>query len=360
MEATWRWSLVTAFAPITWGTTYWVTRHLLPVDHPLWGAVLRALPAGLVLLVVARRLPRCSWWWRSAVLGTLTMGAFFALVYVAAQLLPTSVAATVMATSPVVMILVAWLLLAQRPRLLALAGAALGLVGVALMLLTGGADIDPLGVLASVAAMTMSSVGFVLATRWSEGVDVVSSTAWQLVAGGLVLLPFAVAVEGNPPTLDGPAVLGFAYVSLVSTALAYLAWYAGLRHLPAGTVGLVGLLNPVTGVLLGTVVAAERLTVQQALGIVVVLAGVLLGQPAVERATRRWWTRPRAVSPRTAAARRPRPAAGAPAPASCGRTAAEPTHGARSPAGSSAEGGSEPTSSSCSCLHDRPGADALR
>ncbi|MFC4615181.1 DMT family transporter [Cellulomonas algicola] len=282
-EKTLRWSLITAVAPLTWGTTYYVTKHALPADAPLWGAVLRALPAGLVLLLVVRRLPRGSWWWRSLVLGTLSMGAFFALIYVAAQLLPSSVASTVMATSPVVMMLVAWALLAQKPRVLALAGAGLGVVGVAAMLLTGGGEIRPLGVAASVAAMLMSSVGFVLATRWADGVDVVSSTAWQLVAGGLVLVPFAVAVEGAPPALDGRAILGFAYVSLVATAVAYLAWFSGLRRLPAGTVGLVGLLNPVAGVLVGVLVAGEHLGPLQVIGIVVVLAGVVLGQPAVDR-----------------------------------------------------------------------------
>ncbi|MFC0714320.1 EamA family transporter [Cellulomonas biazotea] len=281
-----RWSLLTAVAPLTWGTTYYVTKHALPADFPLWGSVLRALPAGLVLLLVVRRLPRGAWWWRSLVLGTLSMGAFFALVYVAAQLLPSSVASTVMATSPVVMMLVAWALLAQRPRVLALAGAGLGVAGVAAMLLTGGGDVRVVGVVASVAAMLMSSVGFVLATRWADGVDVVSSTAWQLVAGGLVLVPFAVAVEGAPPALDARAVLGFAYVSLVATAVAYLAWFTGLRRLPAGTVGLVGLLNPVAGVLLGVLLAGETLTPLQVAGVAVVLLGVVLGQPVVERALR--------------------------------------------------------------------------
>lgn len=279
-----RWSLVTAVAPITWGTAYYVTRHALPADSPLWGSAIRALPAGLVLLLVRRRLPRGAWWWRSLVLGTLTMGAFFALVYVAAQLLPTSVAATVMAMSPVVMMLVAWALLAQRPRPLAALGAVLGVVGVAATVLTGGGAIDPLGLLASVSAMVMSSVGFVLAARWSDGVDVVSSTAWQLLAGGLVLVPLAVAVEGAPPAIDGRALLGFAYISLVATAVAYLAWYTGLRHLPAATVGLVGLLNPVTGVLLGVAVAGEHLSGVQVAGVLVVLAGVLIGQPAIDRA----------------------------------------------------------------------------
>jgi probable blue pigment (indigoidine) exporter len=238
-----KWVLVTAIAPVAWASNYYVTHEFLPAGHPLYGALLRALPAGLLLLAAGRRLPSGSWWWRSLVLGTLNVGAFFVLIYVAAQSLPTSVAATVMATSPVVMMLFAWLLVATPPRPRHLLGAGLGIAGVALMLFTGVAAADPRGVLASIGAMAMSSLGYVLAKKWSDGVDVLSLTAWQLVAGALVLLPVAVIVE-PVPVLDGPAVLGFAYVTVIATALAFAAWFAGLRHLDAGTVGLVGLLNP--------------------------------------------------------------------------------------------------------------------
>ncbi|MGW8399530.1 DMT family transporter [Streptomyces lydicus] len=280
----WTWTLVTALAPVAWGTNYFVTREFLPAGHPLYGAAIRALPAGLLLLAVRRERPRGSWWWKSLVLGVLNVGAFFVLIYLAAQLLPTSLASTVMATSPLVMMLIAWLLLAERPRPAHLAGAGVGLGGVCLMLLTGAASVDIRGVLASAAAMIMSSWGYVLAKRWSHQVEVLASTAWQLIAGGLLLLPLAVAVEGAPPALDAPAVLGFGYVTVVATAVAFAAWFAGLRHLPAGTVGLVGLLNPATGVLLGTLLAGEALTGRQLCGLALVLAGILLGRPPVRRA----------------------------------------------------------------------------
>src|SRR5581483_151936 len=162
MEATARWGLVTAVAPITWGTSYFVTHEFLPPGYPLYGAVLRALPAGLLLALASRKRPHGAWWWRSFVLGVLNVGAFFALIYVAAQLLPTSIASTIMATSPVVMMLLAWLVLAERPRLLHLAGAGIGLAGVGLMLLTGATAVNALGVLASASAMAMSSIGYIL------------------------------------------------------------------------------------------------------------------------------------------------------------------------------------------------------
>ncbi|BFO18088.1 EamA family transporter [Streptomyces sp. KM77-8] len=280
-----RWMALTAIAPVAWGANYFVTHEYLPADRPLYGAALRALPAGLVLLALCRQRPHGAWWWRSAVLGLLNVSVFFVLVYAASQLLPTSLASTVMAASPLTMMLIAWPLVHERPRTAHLAGAAIGLAGVCLMLLTGVRGVSTPGVLASAAAMLVASFGQILTKRWSAGTDVLASTAWQLTAGGPLLLPVAAAVEGRPPALSAPAVLAFGYVALVATALAFVAWFNGLRHLPSGTVGLIGLLNPVTGVLLGTAVAGEVLTVQQLGGLALVLGGVVLGRP--RRAGRR-------------------------------------------------------------------------
>ncbi|MFF3655178.1 DMT family transporter [Streptomyces olivochromogenes] len=279
MEANLRWVALTAVAPVAWGTNYFVTHEFLPPDSPFYGAALRALPAGLILLALCRQRPRGAWWWRSAVLGLLNVSVFFVLIYAASQLLPTSIASTVMAVSPLAMMLIAWSLVSERPGVAHLTGAAIGLGGVCLMLLTGAEGVSMPGVLASAAAMLVSSFGHILAKRWSAGADVLASTAWQLTAGGLFLLPVAAAVEGPPPALSTPALLAFGYVALVATALAFAAWFTGLRHLPAGTVGLIGLLNPVTGVLLGTAVAGEVLTVQQLCGLLLVLVGVVLGRP---------------------------------------------------------------------------------
>ncbi|WP_371639042.1 EamA family transporter [Streptomyces virginiae] len=285
MEANTRWVALTAVAPIAWGANYFVTHAFLPADHPLYGAALRALPAGLVLLALCRRRPRGVWWGRSAVLGLLNVSVFFVLVFVASQLLPTSVASTVMAVSPLIMMLAAWALVAERPGAAHLAGAVIGLGGVSLMLLGGAGGISVPGVLASAAAVLVSSFGHILAKRWNTrtaDAGVLASTAWQLTAGGLLLLPVAVAVEGAPPPMSPSVFLAFCYVGLVATALAFVAWFAGLRRLPAGTVGLLGLLNPVTGVLLGTAIAGEVLTGRQLCGLALALGGVALGRPSAK------------------------------------------------------------------------------
>lgn len=268
---------MTAIAPIAWGSTYFVTRHVLPPDAALWGAVIRCLPAGLLVLLVTRRLPRGAWWWRSVVLGGLTVGGLNVLVYVAAQRLATSLAATIMSTSAAALLLLSWVLLRQRPAFRAALGAALGIVGVIIMLQPGGGDADGWGIAASIVAMLSSSLGFVLTKRWGADIPPLTMTAWQLIAGSLVVAPVAIIVEGAPPALDGPALLGFAYIILVATAVAYAAWFTGLSRLPGAVVGVIGLLNPVTGVLLGVVVAHEPFGPAQIVGLALVVVGVLIG-----------------------------------------------------------------------------------
>ncbi|MDT9594676.1 EamA family transporter [Nocardioides zeae] len=269
-------ALVTAVAPVAWGSTYYVTRQFLPADAPLWGAAVRAVPAGLVLLAVARALPRGSWWWRAGVLGVLNVGVFFLLVYVAAQRLPSSIAAVVMAAAPLVMAAMAWALHGDRPRARAVAAAVVGLVGVVLVVEGARGEVDALGLGASLAALLSSSLGFVLARRWSavHPVPVVASTAWQLLAGGGALVVVAAVADGAPPVPSAVEAAAFAYVSLVATALAFVCWFVGLARLDVASVGVVGLLNPVTGVLLGTLLAAEHLSLPQLVGVAVVLGAV--------------------------------------------------------------------------------------
>jgi probable blue pigment (indigoidine) exporter len=288
MPARWGSTLgLAALAPIAWGSGYYVTETFLPPDRPLFGATVRALPFGLMLLALRPRLPQGIWWWRALVLGTLNIGAFFALIFVAAYRLPGGMAATLTATAPIMVMLIAWGLIRERPRAASLAGAAVGVAGVALLVLRSGVSVDPIGVAASFGAVVMSSVGFVLVKRWKPPVDLLTFTAWQLVAGGLVLLPIALLVEGAPPPLDLRAVGGFLYLGLFGTVLAYVVWFRGLRRLPAAAVSLVGLLNPVSGTVIGVVVAGETFGAVQALGLLMVLGGIVAGQPSVAARLRR-------------------------------------------------------------------------
>lgn len=270
--------LVTTVAPTAWGTTYLVTEELLPADRPLFAALVRALPAGLLLLAFRRRLPRGIWWWRALVLGICNIGLFMPLIFLAAYHLPGGLAATLQATSPLAVMAVAAGILHERPGVVRLGAAVVGIVGVALLVLRSPGQVDALGLAGAFGSVLISTLGFVLVKHWDPPVDKLTLVAWQLVVGGLFLLPVALLVEGAPPAVDAPAVGGFLWLGLVGTVLAYVCWYHGLSRMPAGAASLVGLVNPVVGTLLGVVVAGEVFGVAQALGVLLVLGGVLAGQ----------------------------------------------------------------------------------
>ena len=273
---------IAAMAPTAWGSTYLVTTELLPSGRPFLAAVLRAMPAGLLLLAVTRQLPRGRWWAKAAVLGVLNIGGFFALLFTAAYRLPGGLAATLGAVSPIVVLLLSWPLMKIRPSGKALAAGAAGVAGVALMVLRPDAVVDPVGVGAALAGAILFATGTTLTKRWGRPVPLLAFTSWQLVAGGLFLLPLAWVVEGPPPALTATNVAGYAYLTLLSTAVAYSLWFGAFDRLSAGTVSFLALLSPVVATGLGYAVG-QRLSGAQLIGAAIVVGSVAAGQHTAQR-----------------------------------------------------------------------------
>jgi probable blue pigment (indigoidine) exporter len=271
---------LTALAPAIWGSTYLVTTELLPPGYPLTVAMLRALPAGLLLLLIVRRLPSGIWWPRTFLLGALNFSFFWAMLFVSAYRLPGGVAATVGAIQPLIVILLSRVFLGSPIRALSIVAGLAGIVGVGLLVLTPGATLDPLGVLAGLAGAVSMAFGTVLSRHWAPPVPPLTFTAWQLAAGGVLLVPVALFFEPALPSLTAANVAGLAYLGLVGAAFTYLLWFRGLSRLEPSAVAPLGFLSPVVAILLGWGVLDERLTPVQALGILVVLISVWLSQRA--------------------------------------------------------------------------------
>lgn len=270
--------LLTAIAPAIWGSTYLVTTELLPDGYPLTVAMLRALPAGLLLLLLVRRLPSGIWWGRALVLGALNFSVFWWMLFVAAYRLPGGVAATVGAVQPLIVILLARALLGSPLRVLAVVAALAGMGGVALLVLTPEAALDPVGIAAGLAGAVSMAGGTVLSRRWQPPVSPLTFSAWQLTAGGLLLVPAVLWLEPALPPLTAANLLGFAYLGLIGAALTYILWFRGIARLEPSVVAPLGLLSPVTAVILGWGVLDQSLSPAQAVGMVVVLGSVWLGQ----------------------------------------------------------------------------------
>ncbi|KJV10164.1 ABC transporter permease [Elstera litoralis] len=269
---------LTALAPAIWGSTYIVTTQLLPPDHPLWVALVRALPAGLLLLLIVRHLPRGIWWGRVFILGALNFSIFWALLFVSAYRLPGGVAATVGAIQPLIVIGLERLFFKAPVRGLSILVGLIGITGVALLVLTPNAVLDPIGVAAGLGGALSMAAGTVFSRYWRPPVSALTFTAWQLTAGGLLLVPLALLFEPTLPLPTGRNLLGFAYLGLVGAALTYLLWFRGLARLKPSIVAPLGFLSPLMAVLLGWSLLGQALTPAQLAGVAVVLGSVWLNQ----------------------------------------------------------------------------------
>jgi len=267
--------LTTAVATALWGTTYLTTTVFLPDDRPLLAATARALPAGVLLLAICRRMPRGEWWWKSWVLGILNIGAFFALLFIAAYRLPGGVAAIVGGLQPLVVALLASRVLQERLTARVVLAGTSGVFGVCLIVLQAQARLDAIGLLAAVGGTLSMASGIVVTKKWGQPAPPLTATAWQLITGGLFLLVLMLAIEGLPTTpLTVPNIMGFTYLSGVGTAFAYVLWFHGIERLPASTTAFLGLLSPVVTILLGWMIAGEHLTLIQMAGIIIVLLSI--------------------------------------------------------------------------------------
>lgn len=277
---------LTAIAPIIWGGSYIVTTQLLPNLDPLTISFLRALPAGLFLLCLVRQLPKGHWIPKMFVLGALNFAIFWSLLFFAAYRLPGGVAAIMGALQPFVVIFAARGVLGTPIKTLSVFAVFMGVLGVALLILTPETELDMLGVLAGVLGSSSMAFGTVLSRKWQPPVSALTFTAWQLTAGGLLLVPVIPFATTELSSITGLNVIGLVYLGLIGAGLTYVIWLRGIRLLQPSAVSILGFLSPLSATILGWLILNETLNWMQAAGMVVVLASVFIGQYALRSAAK--------------------------------------------------------------------------
>lgn len=276
--------LLTALAPMIWGSTYIVASELLPADRPFTAALIRVLPAGLVLLLWARQFPRKQDFGRLTVLAILNISAFQALLFVAAYRLPGGLAAVLGAVQPLILMGLIWAVDSKAPNKMALIAASMGVVGMAVLLLSPETVFEPIGMLAALLGATSMAAGVWLTQRWKIQMSVQALTGWQLLLGGLMLFPIAYVFDPALPELNSQQIMGYVYLCLIGALLAYVLWFRGIARLPAVAVASLGLLSPLTAILLGWLFLSQSITGVALLGLVVVLISVFAVQYSASKA----------------------------------------------------------------------------
>ncbi|EKO3553883.1 EamA family transporter [Vibrio fluvialis] len=272
---------LTAIAPIVWGSTYIVTTEALPPESPLIASTIRSLPAGVLLVLISQAWPTGLWWLRMAVLGFLNIGLFFYCLFFAATYLPGGMASMVMSIQPLIVMIMSWYLLSANFSSQQLIASGLGILGVGLLVLNSSAELNIEGMLTAILGTLSMALGVVLTKKWGRptGMTMLGFTGWQLLFGGIILLPVSLWLEGIPTQLTSINYLGYGYLSLIGAILGYFLWFRGIEKLPPVTVSFLGFLSSVSACFLGYLVLNQTLTWPQLLGALAILFSIVLATP---------------------------------------------------------------------------------
>jgi len=279
--------LVLAFAAIylVWGSTYLAIRYAVETIPPLVTAAIRHTIAGSVMLAWAYvrgyRAKREHW------IAGAVVGAFFFLIghgslHWAELHVASGLAALLIATEPMFILVLAWASRQQRISRLSALGLAVGVVGVAI--LTGvevlSKDASLLGLLAVLAGSLSWAAGVVISAKVKLPSDALARTAVPLVCGAAMLM-IASLVTGEFHDLHGSAIslksiLGLGYLIVFGSIVAFTAYTWLLQRCPPTLVATHTYANPVIAVLLGWLIASEPLTARVALASVAILGAIVL------------------------------------------------------------------------------------
>jgi drug/metabolite transporter (DMT)-like permease len=269
---------------IVWGSTYLAIRVMVETMPPLLGAGVRFTVAGAVMVAAlsVRRSVRPT---RAQLLSALLVGTLLpganAVVSVAEQEVPSSIAALLIGSVPL------WVILLRRatgervPR--ASVGAVLvGFAGVALLLRPGeqSGDATFLGLLACVAAAAMWASGSFASPRLSLPRDPLVSTAWQMLLGGAVILVAGLvsgeAGEVDPSTFSTRSVIALTYLVAIGSWVAFTAYAWLLQNAPISRVATYAYVNPVVAILLGWLILDEVITPVMLIGAAIIVLSVMM------------------------------------------------------------------------------------
>ncbi|MFT6924935.1 MAG: putative blue pigment (indigoidine) exporter [Psychromonas sp.] len=261
-------AMVTYFC---WGTTYAVTQYSLEGWPPLLLGALRALPAGLLLLMIKPNLPKPNDWAVLLRLGAINIALFFTLLFVMSQTLPSAISSMGMIYVPVFAMLFHWLVNKKLPTKVQT------LSGILLIILAWNLfdpqqiQLSSLGLLALAAAIGCVVVGSNITKSLSNNIHWWTVLSWQLILGG-ALLALAASLQAivspaqyinvwqNINSLNG---LGLLWLILPNTVLAYTLYVWLLSRMSVVEFTFTGISNPIAGILMGLFLLNESFDFHQ-------------------------------------------------------------------------------------------------
>jgi drug/metabolite transporter (DMT)-like permease len=273
------------FTALGWGINWPATKFLLTECPPLSARGVAGLVAGLALFGVALSLGETLYVprhlrGRLLAAALLNVSAWMGLTTASLLWLPAGQAVTLAYTMPIWATSLSWPMLGERPGARQIAAIVLGICGVVILVGSAGLGLDisrlP-GIALALSAAGLFAFGTVLSKRIPIPLPGITLTAWQVGIGSLPLLLAGFLLEdANFGALPLVGWVALAYTALVSMGLCYMLWFAAVRRLRASSAAIGTLLTPVVGVAASALALGDPLTINQAVSLALVVAGIVL------------------------------------------------------------------------------------
>jgi drug/metabolite transporter (DMT)-like permease len=266
-------ALVTVY--VIWGSTYLGIAVAGETIPPLFAASTRFITAGALMALIVRarggslRISRRAFG-SCVAIGILLPGAN-AVLFFAERDVPTGLASLIVASVPL-WVVVFRLVGRERLPWPMLAGVGVGFAGVAVLAQpSGGARTS--GILLCVLSAVMWSIGSVLSARVTMPDDPFAATAYEMLAGGLLMLPVSIfTVHHFDPSTK--SIIGWVYLVTFGSIVGYTAYVWLLANAPLGMVSTYAYVNPVVAIALGVLFRGEHLTWRLLVGAAIVVVAV--------------------------------------------------------------------------------------
>jgi drug/metabolite transporter (DMT)-like permease len=282
--------LVAAFAAVYlfWGSTFLGIKFAVETIPPFLMAGSRFFLAGFLLYAVARirsrEHPTPRQWAHAGVVGCLLLAVGNGSVTYVEQTLPSAIAALIISTTPVWMVLIDWRHGGPKPSALTLCGLLMGMIGVGTIAASAsGAATDTVG-LWNIGILVVATVAWSYGSVWSRRADKPKSpflsVGMQMMVAGLALLIVGCAWgeprELDPSALSRRSMLAWVYLLVAGSLIGFTAYFWLLQVTTTARVATHSYVNPAVAVALGVWLGQEALSGQVALGGILVILSVLL------------------------------------------------------------------------------------
>ncbi len=269
---------------VMWASAFTSARMIVTDAPPLTALALRFLISGLIGIAIARAMGQ-SWrltrrqWTATIVFGLCQNALYLGLNFVAMQTIEASLAAIIASTMPLLVALGGLLAFGERVRPLGVAGLVIGVLGVGLIMgsrITGG--VDPFGLTLCIVGVVSLTVATMAVRGASAGGNVLMIVGLQMLIGSASLGLVAAATESWTVNWTGTLVAAFLYTTLVPGLAATWVWFLLVNRIGAVRAATYHFLTPFFGVGIAALLLGEALGPLDALGVGIIMLGILAVQ----------------------------------------------------------------------------------